>query len=509
MKLANKNYKSLILPMNRGLKQSILSVFFLFSIMLNAHATMDSTDTPADSVLQHWDRMVEENFGHKYEVDVDSFFDYRSPVVDSLVRNSLDDSLLALKFDTLNAMSPIDLTYNDVVGNFVHLYLVRRKNLTSGVLSRMGFYFNVYEQMLDKYNLPLELKYLSIIESALKQEARSWAGASGLWQFMSGTARMYDLDVGAYVDERYDMYRATEAAAQHLRDLYKYYNDWLLALAAYNCGSGNVNRAIRRAGGEKDFWKIKRFLPRETQGYVPSFIAVNYVFNYADDHFIKPGLSEIPLLLSDTVVVKDKLRFEQIAEVIDVDEEELEIMNPTFRRGIIPASEHRSYTIYLPRDKVDDFLASEDTIYTYKTKAQREMERRLAEKYGPVTQGVHIVKSGQSLGYIASKYGCDILDLKDWNNLNSNMIHPGDKLIVFAPENVLNGEIAPQAASPTYSSSNGDDYIYHTVRRGDTLSEIAEMYPRTSVREIKRLNNISNERRLRLGQKLKIAPSNG
>ncbi len=485
-----------------------LSILLAFLMAANVSATADSSKTTGDSLLVLWDQQINDNFRDFIMMEFDSTVDYRSPEIDSLVRHSINDSILKLKFDTLNASSPIDLVYNEVVADYVRLYLVKRKQLTSSVLSRMGFYFAFYEPMLDKYNLPLELKYLSIIESALNQEARSWAGASGLWQFMSGTARLYDLHVGAYVDERYDMYKATEAACQHLRDLYKMYNDWFLALAAYNAGPGNVNRAIRRAGGATDFWEIKRFLPRETQGYIPAFIAVNYVFRHAGDHYIKPGYADIPMLESDTVLVKRQLRFDQVAEVLGVSKDILELMNPAYRRGIIPASEKRFYTMYLPKNKVPLFLLAERTIYDYKTRAEREMEERLAAKYGPVKQGTHRVLRGQSLGGIASKYGVDVNDIREWNNLSSNMIHPGDELIIFAPERVLEGKVSPVSSVPTTAQVQ-DDYIYHTVRKGDTLSEIAEQYPNTSVSTIKRLNNIANDRRLKLGQKLRVAPVAG
>ncbi|MGM0647913.1 MAG: LysM peptidoglycan-binding domain-containing protein [Bacteroidota bacterium] len=486
----------------------MLAGVLLLVPLLKAEGSDTLLQNRRDSLWTKWDQQLSQLFfkeGRKVEMAADSIL----LLHDSLVLSSLDDSLLALKFDSLNAESPIDLRYNEDVGRIVKFYLTKRKSLTSRVLGRMDYYFSIYEPMLDKYNLPLELKYLSIIESALSQQARSWAGASGLWQFMSGTARMYDLDVGVYVDERYDMYKATEAACQHFRDLYNQYGDWLLVLAAYNAGSGNVNRAIRRSGGQTDFWQIRPFLPRETRAYVPSFIAVNYVFQFAGNHYIYPSLETLAWESADTVTIKNELNFDQIAEFLDVDNDILEMLNPGFRRKIIPANDNQYYTINIPGSKIDRFLMYEDSLYVYKTQAQREMEQMLAEKYGPVTEGIHVVKRGQSLGVVASKYGCDVEDLKDWNKLQSTMLHPGQKLVVYAPENVLNGRIAPNGQNSIAVPQQQKDYIYHTVQKGDTLSEIAERYPQTSVRQLKDLNNIYNERKLRLGQKIKIAPSAG
>ena len=496
----------------RNIKIIVLLLIFLDAANFSplAAAKKDSISTKQDSVIDKWESMVNENFHATNDITDDTLTDYKDSNIDSLVENSIHDSVLSRKFDSLNAITPIALTYNEEIKKYVQLYLMDRKELTSGVLGRKEFYFDKFEQELDKYNLPLELKYLSIIESALKQEARSWAGASGLWQFMVGTARMYDLDVGMYVDERYDMYKATEAACQHLSDLYERYDDWLLALAAYNAGIGNVNRAIRSSGGKMDFWKIKPFLPRETQAYVPSFIAVNYVFKFAHKHHIKPELTKHHFLDADTVVVNNKIRFKQIAEVLDIEEEKIRKLNPGFRKGIVPASEKNKYNVYLPKEKINDFIAAEDTIYDYKTKAERRREKRLQEKYGPVVQGEHMVKKGQSLGYIANRYGCEMSDIKKWNDLNSDLIYPGQKLVIYAAENVLKGKMKPnQQKEKVLNSGHNDNYVYHTIRKGDTLSEIAEQYPRVSVRKIKRLNNISNSRRLQLGKKIRISKNAG
>ncbi len=469
-----------------------------------------ATEPPCDSTLMaRYEQNAAQAFTRPLESRLlpDSAFNPRCLILDSLVKTSLTDSVISARFSYLNASTPIELSYNDPVKAQVLLYLERRKQLTSRVLTRIQFYFEHFEQSLDKHDLPLELKYVSIIESALNPTARSWAGASGLWQFMAPTARMYDLQVGFYVDERYDMHKASDAAARHLKDLYNVYNDWLLVLAAYNCGSGNLNRAIRRAGGEKDFWKVRPFLPRETQAYVPAFIAVNYVFSYAHKHYISPGMASIPLQEADTVTIKQRVHFDQIAEAMNIDKEVLKTLNPAFQRGIIPASDKRYYSLFLPQIKVNDFIIMEDSIYAYKTKAQKEMEKRLAEKYGPVVQGTHVVRSGESLGAIANKYGCTVSHIKEWNGLRSSLIHPGDALIIFAPEKVLEGTIAMGEYENATQQVQSDEYMYHTIRQGDTLYDIARMYPGVTVKSLKELNQINNDRRLRLGQKLRITKS--
>lgn len=489
---------------------SVIGVIMTFGGQLKAKEVKDPTQLEKDSLLMEWNKKVDEIFNRHHDVKHDTSGLFSGAVSDSVIKASLDDSLLKLRFDSLNAQSPISLQYNENIKEYIKLYLLDKKEATSRILTRKDYYFHIYEKMLDKYNLPLELKYISIIESALKTEARSWAGASGLWQFMVQTARLYNMDVGATVDERYDLYKATEAACHHFRDLYKKYGDWLLVIAAYNAGTGNVNRAIRRAGGVIDFWEIRKYLPKETRNYVPFFIAVNYVFNYADEHLIKPGLAEIPFLNTDTVSVNQKLKLKQVSEYLNIDHEMLKNMNPAYRKGIIPDSDERTYNLYLPADKIDEFLSQEDSIYNYKTVAEKRKEKKLREKYGEVTRGNHTVRNGESLGSIADRYGCEIADLKQWNNLNSNMIHPGEKLTIYAPKKVLMGKATPQSKKKQfYTEVSREEYIYHKVRKGDTLSEIAEKYPRTSVRTLKRLNNISNVRRLKPGQKIKISKSSG
>jgi membrane-bound lytic murein transglycosylase D len=281
--------------------------------------------------------------------------------------------------------------------------------------------------------MPYELKYLAIVESALNPTAGSRAGAKGLWQFMYTTGKLYGLQSNSLVDDRFDPYKATDAAARHLKDLYDIYGTWELALAAYNSGPGNVNRAIRKAGGVKDYWAVWPFLPRETRGYVPGFIAVNYVFNYAAEHNIYPLHPRILYFGIDTVTVRDVLSFDQIAEFMQIDYNDLEFLNPAYKEGIIPSTKEKTYKLRLPRDKVGFFIDNEDSLYNFKSSKGLERDKLLAQIKKAKERSIHIVRNGENLGLIAKKYNTSVSKIKAWNGLKSSRIYPRQKLIVYSP----------------------------------------------------------------------------
>jgi len=476
------------------------------------------------------------------------------------------DSVYFDRISRLNALTPIELTYNWHVKNFISLYAVNRRELSSRILGLAELYFPLFEEHLDRLNLPLELKYLAVVESALIPNARSRAGATGLWQFMYGTGKMYGLNVSSFVDDRSDPYKSTVAAAEHLRDLYKLYNDWLLALAAYNSGAGNVNRAIRRSGGKMNFWEISPYLPRETRGYVPAFIAVVYVMNHAAEHNLYPVTPAFMHYDIDTVMVKDVLSFEQISEKLSIPMEQLTFLNPAYRHGIIPSTADKHYVLRLPKQYITEYLNHEQELYTYKTQKGIERESLVAKMSNIREEQYHRVKSGETLGGIANRYKVSVSNLRTWNNLKSNMIHPGQRLLVYAGSNykapsvqketvatsstetayhtVKNGEnlglIAnkykctindlkswnnlksntihvnqklivsnPAKARPAEEivKNNPDQnvkFIYYTVQQGDTLWDIAKKYDGVTVEQIKAWNNINNAHRLKPGQKLKV-----
>src|SRR5690606_27937946 len=315
--------------------------------------------------------------------------------------------------------------------NVIKSFLKNRKKSYERLMALSEYYFPLFEEKLAKYHIPLELKYLAIVESALNPRAVSRMGASGLWQFMLPTGRAYNSSVNSYVDERYDPIKATEAACQYLSALYDMYGDWDLALAAYNAGPGNVNKAIRRSGGQTNYWNIRKNLPRETQGYLPAFLATMYVFEYHKEHNIQPQRAQITRIETDTVMVKRQMSFTQISELLDVAVEELKFLNPSYKLDIIPHISDKPHFLRLPLDKVGTFVANEEAIYAY-----IDTENSKKEKIIPFTETVattkyHTIRRGDTLSGIARKYGVSVNNLKKWNKISGTNIRAGQKLKVM------------------------------------------------------------------------------
>ena len=463
-----------------------------------------------DPVLAAIDSMMAsgyfESLGFTDDVSVLNKYGYRNdsvPVFDSLT--------YAQRFEKLNANSPFSIVYNDFITGYINLYAKRRRKTTAKMLGLAPVYFPIFEQNLDKYDLPLELKYLPVIESALNPKAKSRVGATGLWQFMYPTGKMFGLEVTSYYDERSDVYKATDAACRYLKSLHKMYDDWDLALAAYNCGPGNVNKAIRRSGGKRSYWEIRNFLPRETRGYVPAFLAVNYVMSYATEHNIYPRTPDISCFKVDTVTLSDHLSFAQISEYLDIPIEYIEYLNPTYKQNFIPNTGEAN-TLCLPVEKMGDFLTNEKKIYALKT-AQDVKDSIAFAQNKPVSSAkrgnavVYRVKSGDVLGTIANRYHCRVSQIKDWNNLYSDRLKIGQKLYIhpkgsYAVQNKKKAQVDAQKAKPTYDGK----YMYHTVKSGDNLWDIANKYDGVSIEQIQKLNKAIDTKRLKLGTKLRIKP---
>ena len=344
--------------------------------------------------------------------------------------------------DRLSRMPTVmEMPYNEIVRKFIDMYAGRLRNQVAFMLSACNFYMPIFEEALDAYNLPLELKYLPIIESALNPSAISRAGASGLWQFMIGTGKIYGLESNSLVDERRDPIKATWAAARYLRDMYEIYKDWNLVIAAYNCGPGTINKAIRRSGGKTDYWGIYNYLPKETRGYVPAFIAANYVMTYYCKHNICPMETNIPDA-TDTVQVNRNLHFEQIADICGINMDEIKSLNPQYKRNIIPG-DSKPQTLRLPMNYISTFIDRQDTIYAHRSDELFKNRRTVAvsdTRYSKSRSGksaatgdvtYHKIRSGENLGSIARKYGVTVNQLKSWNGLRSTRISAGKRLKIY------------------------------------------------------------------------------
>ena len=417
-----------------------------------------------------------------------------------------DDSIYMQRIQTLAYETTIPLTFNNHVKSFIELYANRRRQQSSRMLGLSYVYFPMFEECLSKYNLPLELKYLAMVESALNPTAGSKAGAKGLWQFMKGTGAEYGLRVSTLVDDRYDPDKETEAACQYLKSLYARYEDWFLVLAAYNSGPGTVNKAIIRAGGVKNYWAIWPYLPAETRGYVPAFIAVTYVMNYAPEHNLYPMNPGLLMHGTDTVMVHDRVAFDQINECIGVPMEDLVFFNPQYTKRIVPGTKEYPYSLRMPTKYTLRFAQLEDSIYTYVSKAEKAREY-IEEKVEEVSDSfVHVVKKGESLGSIARKYHVTVSKIKKWNHLKRETIHVGQRLTIYRsgapmaqvskPKSSSNDSKSSSKASKTTSPKT------HTVKKGETLSSIARKYGCT-VNELKKWNGLKNNN-VKTGQKLKI-----
>lgn len=330
----------------------------------------------------------------------------------------------------LDAATPFDLAYNRVVQSYIDLYVVRKREMSSRMLGLAELYFPVFEAALDRHGIPLEMKYLAVVESALNPAARSRAGAVGLWQFMLPTGKMFGLYADSYIDERHDVYKSTDAACRYLKHLYSLYDNWEMAMAAYNCGPGNVNKAIRRSGGHKNYWKIYDHLPRETRGYVPAFIAVNYLFAHHVENNIYPIAPTYCLYEMDTVRVCYPLDLDDLARMTGMEPQDIRDMNPTFKRGMVPDVD-QPVSIYLPKEAAGIFVSNEHELrYSFMRSEAKEEAKSVADPAPVVTKRTHTVRSGESLGVIARRYGVSVSDLKRWNGLRSDMIRTGQKLVV-------------------------------------------------------------------------------
>jgi len=412
----------------------------------------------------------------------------------------LSTDTLKARLGRLNARTPFNISYNPSLESVIKNYLKYRHNSLERLMGLSHFYFPMFEEALDKEDIPLEVKYLAIVESALKPKARSRVGATGLWQFMFATGKEYGLDVSSYVDERRDPIKSTEAAAKYLARLYKIFGDWDLALASYNSGPGNVSKAIRRSGGYTNYWNIRPHLPRETAGYLPAFLATMYIFEYAEEHGFKPEKPLYQYVETDTIRVKQMITLDQVAEVTDVKVEELQYLNPSYKLDIIPFIKDENYTLRLPRHAIGPFVANEDKIYAFAKAEFDKREKPLPQFFENDTKVRYRVRSGDYLGKIARKYGVRVSQIKRWNGLRSNNLKIGQRLTIY-PRNPVASSNRPKPKEIKVNTVGKKTY---TVKEGDSLWSIAQKLDGVSVENLKSWNKISSNK-LKIGMTLVVS----
>ncbi len=440
------------------------------------------------------------------------------------------DTLYESRLNKINSI--IRLPFNNIIRNHIEVYTIRQREKFSAVLGLRDYYFPMIEDVFDSYGLPAELKYMAVIESALNPSVvNRRSGATGLWQFMYSTGRMYGLTINSVVDERRDPVKATHAAARFIKDLYSIYNDWVLVIAAYNCGPGNVNKAIKRSGNKKDYWDIYYKLPRETRGYIPQYIAANYAVSYYAEHNIQPLPLNIPVA-TDTIMVNKDIHLAQISEVMRIPLGELQALNPQYKTGLIPGSS-KPQVLTLPMNHLGDFIDLNDTIRQYKSDVYLNKSTRIAEPSRSSyirtdikgkTKLIYTVKDGDNIGFISEWYKVGLSDLRNWNNIYRNTIRVGQKLVVYvdlskseyyskinmmslAEKQALAGKAATsnsQTLATMAPVETDGEFITYTVRNGDTIWDIVKMFDNVTTSQVLALNNLSDPGKIKIGQKLKI-----
>ena len=504
----------------------LLGIFFLAGITARATAINDTiilkSEIYAEKITEDLDSLVNSWYVRMAMKDFPEDFKNDSIGIE------YSDSVYKQRISKINSI--IKLPYNSIIRNHIHVYTVKQRDKFRAVLGLMNYYFPLIEDIFDSYKLPDELKYMAIIESALNVNAvNRHSGATGMWQFMYSTGRMYGLNINSIVDERRDPVKSTHAAAKYIRDLYQIYNDWILVIAAYNCGPGNVNKAIRRSGNKKDYWDIYYRLPRETRGYIPMYVGATYAVNYFTEHNIRPLPLNIPVS-TDTIMVNKDIHLNQISEVMGIPLGELRALNPQYRSGLIPGST-KPMSLTLPVSHLGDFIDLNDTIRNYKPELYLSRINITADPsrstYLPAdvkgkTKLVYTVKDGDNLGFISEWFKVGLSDLRYWNNIYRNTIRVGQRLAIFvdpsksdyyskintmsfAEKQQMIGKSAPvNLVATAVESSPEGEFVTYTVRYGDTIWDIVKLFDNVSTSDVLSLNNISDPSRIKVGQVLKI-----
>ncbi len=463
--------------------------------------------------------------------------DIKNINIDEKVDYELPTELLKERLKAMDAKSPFNIEYNPGLENLIKSFLKNRKKSFERLMAISEYYFPLFEEALAKQNVPLEIKYLAVVESALNPKAVSRVGATGLWQFMYQTGKQYNLNIDSYVDERSDPLKASDAAAQYMANMYAIFGDWDLVLASYNSGPGNVAKAIRRSGGQQNYWNIRKNLPKETQGYVPAFLATMYIYEYHTAHGIVPNRAIIKHFATDTIMIKKQMSFKQISDLLDVPVAQLQLLNPSYKLNVIPFYEDQNHFLRLPQDKVAVFTSNENKIYAYLEHEGNLRERpyqatsAIAANDSLVSQTERItvpktkyykVRRGDNLSEIANKYDVTILELKKWNNIKGNSVSRGKNLKIISSESIVrtvkaapksiktpiivetaiqNAVVSSEKATKTDTTTTSSSVEY-VVQKGDNLSNIAKKY-NVTMQELKDWNKLANGN-IQLGATLQI-----
>lgn len=495
------------------------------------------------------------------------FFDIENMNIDEKVAYNLDTEVLKKRLRKLDIQSPFVIEYNPALENVIKSFLKNRTKSFERQMALAEYYFPLFEEKLSKYNLPLEIKYLAIVESALQPKAKSKVGAGGLWQFMPATGKQYKLNISTYVDERHDPIKSTEAACHYMMNMYAIFGDWSLVLASYNCGPGNVSKAIRRSGGKTDYWEIRKYLPRETANYLPAFLATMYIYEFKKEHGLVPKKAEMTYFETDTVMVKQAMTFKQLSDLLDISEEQLEYLNPIYKSKYIPSIDDEYFYLRLPKNKIGIFVSNEEKIYGYLAYLEQEKARNLqlalqAKKRDSiakqdslavatslvvannepvemeevlkkrtkevVSKNFHKVKKGETLSQIADKNNVSIVNLRKWNNIKGSTINAGQSLVIQTTKKVTVNEVLKKPKPKTeiiepevenavaentekpienkYSSAKSKIEInedYYIVQKGDSIFSITKKFPNLTADDLKKKNDLKTDN-IQPGMKLKI-----
>ena len=546
-----------------NIKNTALSFFLLLSISLFSQKSVENKGFAKTEIKNFYLDSIKKTFVKddmascvdslwlKELANLDIYNDISDDIkninIDEKVDFELPTELLKERLAAMDAKSPFNIEYNQGLENIIKSFLKNRKKSFGRLMAISEYYFPMFEEALAKQNVPLEIKYLAVVESALNPKAVSKMGATGLWQFMYQTGKLYNLKIDSYVDERSDPLKSSEAAAQYMTNMYGIFGDWDLVLASYNSGPGNVTKAIRRSGGQQNYWNIRKNLPKETQGYVPAFLATMYIYEYHNEHGIKPDRALVKQFATDTIMIRKQMSFKQISDLLDVPVAQLQLLNPSYKLNVIPFYQDQAHFLRLPKEKIAVFASNEDKIYAY---VQRELDFR--ERPFQVTKAIvlndtmnysvqritlpktkyYTVRRGDNLGEIANKYNVSIADLKKWNKIKGNTVARGKSLKIItnesvvktvrkepkadmipseikadnqqiaASENKINKEEKSKKSIKTDTLSS-DVAAFYVVQKGDNLGNIAKKY-NVTVAEIKEWNHLSNIN-IQLGASLQVA----